>query len=468
MAESAVAAVPGRARERRALLALFLLALGVRLAFVLAEPETYPIGDETMWVTWGAKVLPSPEVAFSPVAPGFRFIFHPPGYLYFIGVFFAVLGSLTAVKVAQTLVSALLVPAVGRLGTMALGPRAGLFAAAIVALYPDLVWFSAHFWAETLFLTLLWWAFERLAAADRDGSTPKAAAAGLLWGLAILTRETVLYFAPITALFLLWRRPRGAVRAATFLLAMALTVAPWTYRNWRAFGAFVPVSTAGALNLWQGNTALSRQEVYEQYWAVKGHIAKYHFVRAKGIEAIVDRQPWWLLEKLRSEMPRYWEADSQALLHLRKGAYAEVRPSVALAATFILLAPYLAVLALSVAALLTLPRGRLPGLLLVFLAYYAFLHVVTHGFARYRLPTLPALFILAGWTWVRWRERAPEPVPGWRRGVVVALALALAGSLVPSLRVMLRPGALVNENARHSPAVGSATGTMPEDEAPDP
>ncbi|MNC91532.1 hypothetical protein D3C83_78140 [compost metagenome] len=57
---------------------------------------------------------------------------------------------------------------------------------------------------------------------------------------------------------------------------------------------------------------------------------------------------------------------------------------------------------------------------------------------------------------------------GWRRGLALAVAVALAASLAPSFRVMLRPGALVDENARHTPAVGSAAGTMPGDERTDP
>ena len=64
-----------------------------------------------MWLTWGTEVLPSPEVAFSPRQ--LRFVFHPPAYLYFLGVPFALTGSLTAVKYLQCLVGALLVPAVG-------------------------------------------------------------------------------------------------------------------------------------------------------------------------------------------------------------------------------------------------------------------------------------------------------------------------------------------------------------------
>ena len=53
-------------------------------------------------------------------------------------------------------------------------------AAAITALYPELVWFAAHFWSETLFLTLLWWAMERLIAAEARGSARAAAAAAFV------------------------------------------------------------------------------------------------------------------------------------------------------------------------------------------------------------------------------------------------------------------------------------------------
>ena len=465
VAESAGAAVSGGARERRALYALTVLALGLRLLFVWAEPETYPVADETMWVTWGTEVLPSPEVAFSPLAFPFRFVFHPPLYLYFLASLFALFGSLTAIKVAQAGVAALLVPAVGRLGTMALGPRAGLFAAGIAAVYPELVWFAAHFWAETLFLTLFWWAFERTVAADRRGSIRAAAFAGVLWGLAVLTRETVLYFVPVPAAWLFWRRPQGRVRAATFLLVTLLTVAPWTYRNWRVFGAFVPVSTAGALNLWQGNTRLSRQEVYEQDWATRGKIAKYEAARRKGVEAILERQPWWVFEKLRDEMPNFWEADSQALVHMRRKAYAEVKPATAVVATLVVVAPYLVVLALSVAALGTVPFDRVPMLLLAFLAYYNLIHVATHGYARYRLPALPVLFVLAGWTWVRWRSPLGTRAPAWRRGLVLMSAAALAASLAPSLRLLLRPGALVSENARYAPGSGPEAMSAPSEEA---
>ena len=112
---------------RRSLLLLSVLALGLRAAFLLLEPPTGPVADERMWVVWGAEVLPSPEVAFSPFA--YRLIFHPPLYPYFIGIVSTFLGGLTAVKVVQVVVGAMLVPVLGLLGRRVFGPGAGLLAA---------------------------------------------------------------------------------------------------------------------------------------------------------------------------------------------------------------------------------------------------------------------------------------------------------------------------------------------------
>jgi 4-amino-4-deoxy-L-arabinose transferase-like glycosyltransferase len=418
--------------SRRRLLSLTAAALGVRLLFLVLEPSTVPVADETLWTNAGALTLPSPEIRFSPFA--FRFIFHPPLYPYFIGVLYALFGTLTAVKVAQALVSALLVPALGRLGGALFGDRAGYAAAAIAAFYPELVWFSVHFWVETLFVVLVWWGFERLLAADRVPGLGPAAVAGLLFGLAILARETVLYFLPVAALWLFWRRPRGLAKGVLFLAVALACIAPWTWRNWRMYGAFVPVSTAGALNLWQGNATLSREEVYEQYWSVHGRVEQYRLAREKGLEAIWDRQPAWFFEKLVQEMPNFWEADSQVLVHIVRGAYGPYRKAVAVAAVVVVLLPFFAVLVFFVLGIAALPRERGPLLLAGFLAYTVLLHVATHGYARYRLPVLPVLFLFAGFAWDLWRSGAYPRLTLPRRALGACLALILAFSVAPTLR----------------------------------
>ncbi len=418
----------------RGLARLALLAAGLRLLFLWLEPATRPAGDEWTWIGWSIHSpagVAAPEVRFNPLRTGV--LFYPPLYPYFVGAFFALLGSLAAVKAVQALVGALLVPAVGGVAARLAGPRAGLGAGLIVALYPELVWFSVHFWSETLFLVLLWWAFERLLAADQRGSAALAAGAGLLWGLAVLTRETSLYFTPLAAAWLARGRGPGFRRGAAFLAVSLLCVAPWTYRNWVVYKAFIPVSTAGGLNLWQGNARLTRQEVYDRYYPIEGMVAQYRTAQREGLRAIAERQPLWLLEKLRDEMPRFWEADSLALVHIHRGAYGPRPPLVEGLAALLVLSPYLLLLALFARGLWCLPLRAGHGLALAFLAYYNLIHVATHGFARYRLPALPVVMVLAAAALQAWRARQPC-APGPRRRLAVGLLLlVLAGAVGASL-----------------------------------
>jgi 4-amino-4-deoxy-L-arabinose transferase-like glycosyltransferase len=413
-------------------LRLTLLGLGLRLAFVAFEPQARLIGDEHTWTAWALEIA-GKDVAFSPLLT--RLIFYPPVYPYFLAACQALFGSLAAAKLAQAVLGALLIPALSRIGALALGPRTGIAAAAIAALYPDLVWFSAHFWSETLFLVLLAWAFERLMVASARGERAAALAAGLLFGLATLTRETALYFVPLAALWLALDRsqPGARARGAAFALAAALTVLPWTCRNWLVYDAFVPVSTSGGLNLWQGNARLSRQEVYALYEQSGNRIERYREARRRGLEAIRERQPTWILEKLRDELPRFWEADSLALAHIRREAYGALPGAAQAAAAIVVVAPYLVLMAAFVAGVAAAPFDRQSGLLLGFLVYYVLLHVATHGFARYRLPAMLVVFVFAGFALATWRERGFASLSRGRRALALVLALVLGASLAPSL-----------------------------------
>lgn len=416
----------------RTLVLLAAVAFLLRLAFVLLEPGVRIIGDEGSWIGWALEPpggLATDKVQFSPFRT--RFIFYPPLYPYFVALGATLFGSLEGVKLLQCLVGALLAPAVASIGVRTFGRRAGLLAGGAVVVYPELIWFAAHFWSEPVFMVLLWWGFERLLRTDDGGSLPSAMGAGVLWGLSCLARETSLYFLPVAALWLGWRR-RWAP-AAVFLLTALLTVAPWTYRNWWHYHAFVPVSTAGGLNLWQGNARMTRQEVYDEYKAVHGHLEQYEYSRRKGLEAIRDRQPWWIFEKLRDEMPRFWEADSLVLIHLKKNAYGVAPPWVLWMVAVLVLTPFLVALGLFVRGLAVFEPSRPRIVLLLFLLYYNVIHLATHGFARYRLPILPAILLIAAWGAVHRGPLSPR-----RRLAAIALSAILAACVIPSLRIHLR------------------------------
>ena len=220
---------------------------------------------------------------------------------------------------------------------------------------------------------------------------------GVLFGLAILTRETMLYLLPLAALWLARSKARPAGSLAMVTLAAAfVVVAPWTVRNWIQFNAFIPVSTGGGLNLYQGNAELPRGEVYHQYYANEGKVEQYQWARTEGIKAIWRRQPGWLLEKIRDEGPRLAELDSLALIHLRRRAYEDPTCDAYRGVAAIVLIPWILVAVGSVVALARAPVNRRTVLLVGLLTAYLLLHIATHGFSRYRLPVIPAFMILAG------------------------------------------------------------------------
>jgi hypothetical protein len=345
---------------------------------------------------------------------------------------------------------ALLVPVVGRVGARCFGARAGLLAAAAAAFYPELVWYSAHYWSETVFLLLLWAAVERSLAADAEGSKRTAAAAGVLWGLTTLTRELALYVVPIAAIWMLrpraktprfaWLRPSRAALASagTLVLATVLTIAPWTIRNAAVFHAFIPVSTMGGLNLWQGNTKLTHLQIYEVLAGIDGPVAQDRYCRRMAWETIAARQPAWIFEKLVEQMPEFWKAGSEVLDHLvGRDACGPLAPARLVPIELVLILPYLALLGLLLVGLARLRFSAGAVLLLALSAAYNAAHVVAYATTRFRLPVMPVLFMVASAVLVARADGSLLPLRGRRAVLLVVLALVAAAVLAPGCDELL-------------------------------
>src|SRR5262245_37928195 len=433
--------------RRRTAIALFAVALAVRAAFVLLEPPSRRVDDEPVWIALAQDVAAG---GFSPLAV--RQVFHPPLYPYFVAAVGTAFGGLDAVKWAQAAIGALLAPILYLLGARTLGERAGLAAGAFAALYPELVWYCAHFWSEIVFVTLLWWAFERLLASE-NGRAGVAAAAGALFGLAVLARETVLYFLPLAAWWLLRGGPSGRRRAAAFLLAGAAVIAPWTARNYSVTGGFVPVATRGSFNLWLGNTLRPWDEVYREHHATPGGpIAQERHDRQEALEAILDRQPRWLLDKLVQQTGAFWAVNDQVVVHLERRAYKRLPVATNRLVAALTVLPYLVVLVLAPFALASLRADRASVLLGGFLLFTLALHVVAFASPRFRMSVLPVLFLLAAQTLDRglagsWR------VLSTRRRVVAGIFAALFALCV---------GVSIAETVQ-DPAFAPAASPPPED-----
>jgi 4-amino-4-deoxy-L-arabinose transferase-like glycosyltransferase len=309
---------------------------------------------------------------------------------------------LRSVRIVQAALGGALVWLVAWLAGRAAGPAAAAAAAWLAAVYPPLVWTPAYVWSETLFSVLALGCAAVLSLERR--TSPAHAAAGVLAGVAVLTRPAMLFFLPLAAAWLAWRREwRGAV---LFALACALVVLPWTVRNVREYGRFVLVASEGGITFWTGNHPLA---VGEGDLAANPQLKRENVAlraRHPGLtpEAL---EPVYYREALRfiREHPARW-----AWLVARKAFYAvvPVGPSYRLHSALYFgasVASYLAVLPFALMGLVRLARARrLPAPLLLLAAASFLVCLVFFPQERFRIPVVDPTLLVSAAAW--WALRA--------------------------------------------------------------
>jgi 4-amino-4-deoxy-L-arabinose transferase-like glycosyltransferase len=150
------------------------------------------------------------------------------------------------VKIAQIVFGVAVIVLTWALARRLFGPRAAIAAAFLVAVYPMAFQFEELLYSEAIATPLL--LVVLLLAWTRPPTPRRAALTGAALGIAMLTRPSlgVLAGAVLVAWIALagWRRGIGLTLAAAAVAA--LVIAPWTIRNHRVDGGFVPISIQDA------------------------------------------------------------------------------------------------------------------------------------------------------------------------------------------------------------------------------
>src|SRR5205085_12661111 len=174
-----------------------------------------------------------------------------PAFLATLGVTQPVDHVPRRVQVAQSVVGALGIWLIAAISARAAGPRAGIAAAAIAAVYPPLVTLPAYALTETLYSTVALSAALLLQDSDplvsrRSAKRPGSVVpGGVITGISILIRPVMVFFVPLAALWMIWRRRFAA--AIAFVLITALSVLPWTLRNRHVYGRWVAIASEGGV-----------------------------------------------------------------------------------------------------------------------------------------------------------------------------------------------------------------------------
>jgi 4-amino-4-deoxy-L-arabinose transferase-like glycosyltransferase len=237
-----------------AVLALLLAAFALRLCFIYVAPRPSSWDGDLRYHNTAANLLAGHGYSFDTAPPYGPSIANSPAYPFFIVAVYSAAGPRTnAVRVAQAaldVLTCLLVAYVAfRLAPPGRRRRAALAALAAYGIFSwfTMVW-TACMLAETLTLFFTTLTLALCARGLERGRWGEWAWAGLACGLAILARPDSVLLAAAVVLFLAVRFVRARSRAALlpaagFCLAAALTLAPWTIRNYVAFGIFEPLAS---------------------------------------------------------------------------------------------------------------------------------------------------------------------------------------------------------------------------------
>jgi tetratricopeptide (TPR) repeat protein len=318
--------------------------------------------------------------------------------------------------------------------------RSALLAALIAAVLWTNATFASLYMSETLFTVLLQVGLLSAGPGQRPATGMAKrwlliSVAGAALGLAALTRSLALLFLPIAALWLAFqvsrRNPSSDVRrrltapllAATLLLLSAgMVIAPWTIRNYQAYGGFILIETGLSYNLWVFNEPREdRDTIHRILEGISNPVERSNYATARGLErlredpAIMVRKLWpnWVfLARVKPIQDRF----------LMEHYVADVDLPLFVAA---LIFDDLLYLLIATGAIIGLAHAvrirntvsdqqfdqscRLPvapaALCLLWIGYAIATMLLTHGEARYRHFLFPTLIPYAAWTFTTLTQR---------------------------------------------------------------
>jgi 4-amino-4-deoxy-L-arabinose transferase-like glycosyltransferase len=401
------------------------LVFGVGLAAVLWRGQAVSFGDADDYMAKAHELLTTGGYSREPfhtILPFFRVPLYP---LFIALVWKFVPESILAIQVAQVALSvgtSYLLYLIGRL--VFKEHRAALVGALVYAFNPLALYWLGDVQSEPLFTFLMAGGllfFSRMVVAE-SASRWDAALAGVLFGLASLTRPTAWWVALALSMavivFRIDHRPwvRSKKRVLFLIACLVLTIAPWTLSNVRKTGGFILLNDAGGYAFYVGNHPLNLGLYEGSDPRVQADILKselqFRLTREKTEEwqrthgywslPIQERERLWLhagWENLRAEpwaTTRLWGYKALDFWRLWLHPLAYPRAQVILSS--LVLVPLYA-LASWGALLIKRERSGRRFLLLFAVLCMAVtgIHMLTHTMLRFRLPYVePYLSILAG------------------------------------------------------------------------
>jgi len=456
--------MPASRRVRGAILAVVLLAIAIRLAFLLLFPNLFQFqstGDihgSTAYDTYAVNLL---QTGIYGRPAGVADAQLPPLYSATLAGVYGLFGrSGLSVGLYHTLLdilSILMLIEIGRRlfkahpSAIWIGIGGGLF----YAVYPYLTFQNLTLNDTALFVTLLH-AFVLTLIVLRDQprtdayTVGVAALCGLILGLATLVKALLVPLAILAAFWfwIVWPLRTVIVRLGLVALVSLLILLPWIGRAYAIYGHFIPVGLNSGENVWQGANDMTLPLMHAGYdvqWSappagsegIREPFTRNALLMQAGLDwlkAHPQKIPdllltkffvHWSIDIAPRENPRDGESfalDDQGRLVLLQNSDQPMQDSDVIAAysdsvldtvgrpIHMLYFGGLLVLAIA-GVILSYRQWREVSLLWAVQISMMLNYVIFHPSTRYRVPSDPLLFLFSAYTLVwafhRWRPQDP-------------------------------------------------------------
>ncbi len=398
-----------------AMAAIFLLALVARTALVATYDPTDMHFSDKSYIQYAKNLHDKHEFfmegPYGVAGPDKVYAFRPPLFPFVWGLLYGVTrGSYVPMWFGFAVLSSIGCVLIYRVG-LRLFPdeRAAAIGGLICAVYPPLIYFGVNLVTEPFFIFLSVLTMLFLFRAWDSGHKLDAGLAGVWFGLGMLSRSVLIGFAPVIAIWLLFRpvemyERNGKLRAnwalaACFAGALVLTLTPWVVRNALVLDSFVVSTTDGGHGFYVANNSQSLRDPRGFYMP-----GDWRFVLRPGEKQIgeVEMQRRLTAEALHysTTHPGEWLrlVARRAVWFWRPWPHEEFvggKQTVVYALSFLPLVPFILIgLVLAHAR----RRNYLGKYLLIdFLILYTWaIHSVILATLRYREPLMPFLILFAG------------------------------------------------------------------------
>jgi len=388
---------------------IFIFGLLLRLGYVLFFPQIdVHRGDSFSYKSIAENILVKHSYSRDGKGPD---VFWAPGYPLFISGVYKIFGmDDSAVRIIQSLLSALVILMVYYLGKKIFNANAGIFSAMITAVYPGFIGYSGLLLPQVLsmFLTTLF-----IFLIIKFNSNMKlwlSLVLGFIAGYSSLVRAELFLFWTIFLLtmpFIANYNKRLIKFLIMIFITMCFVISLWTIRNYRVFGKPILISVHyGDLiwySTWKGEWLEYRDE--EPYVSIGRGLGQVEAADAyfkAGINNIKEH-PFIYLKMCIKRLYRFWLTGHSNIFYFMRGSFLNYLREKAYFIFFIKLIMLflnvslilLGFLGIKIAYVNFTEKRKILSCILLPILFFVTLHFFLFATPRYAIPIMPFIIIFS-------------------------------------------------------------------------